>query len=177
MCQELTASLAWRSFSLSVLSRCCSALSPRLFSCSDTYLQTSARKIMYLLQNLQDVDLVWNKNLNASFRLSYLSKLKKGCKPITVYKELYNRKTFTSAINNIYEETLTILLTRAMSSSSSFCLWRKWASIRDCSSVKSFSWRFLWISWERELKTHTHTHTHTQTIQVTGGLKMREMCV
>lgn len=43
-------------------------------------------------------------------------------------------------------ERLTILLTRAMSSPSSFCLWMKWASIKDCSSVRSFSWRFLWMS-------------------------------
>lgn len=43
-------------------------------------------------------------------------------------------------------DELTILLTREMSSSSSFFLWMKWASIRDCSSDRSFSWRFLWMS-------------------------------
>ena len=46
----------------------------------------------------------------------------------------------------------TILLTRASSSPSAFCLWMKWASIRDVSSAVSFSWRFLWMSWK-----HTHT--------------------
>lgn len=50
----------------------------------------------------------------------------------------------------LQRRALTILLTRAMSSSSSFFLWMKWASIRDCSSDKSFSWRFLWMSCRRQ---------------------------
>ena len=58
-------------------------------------------------------------------------------------------------VNPAFLTRLTILLTRATSSASSFFLWMKWASIRDCSSVRSFSWRFLWMSCN-----YTHIHTH-----------------
>lgn len=43
-------------------------------------------------------------------------------------------------------DSLTILSFRAMSSSSSFFLHSKWASIRACSSIRSLFWRFFWMS-------------------------------
>ena len=46
-----------------------------------------------------------------------------------------------------YLSELTILSLRPMSSSSSFFLCSKCTSIRVCSSSKSFSIRFLWMSW------------------------------
>lgn len=45
----------------------------------------------------------------------------------------------------------TILSLRAMSSSSSFFLHSKWASISDCSSIRSLFWRFFWMSCQMQL--------------------------
>lgn len=44
---------------------------------------------------------------------------------------------------------ITILSLSPISSSSSFFLCSKWTSIRVCSSRRSFSILFLWMSWER----------------------------
>ncbi len=92
---SLTARRACLSLSFSVRILCCSALSVRRFSCTDTTLPITSQDL----------------------------------------------KLFRSVLPG-----LTILLTSAISSSSSFFLWMKWASIRDWSSDKSFSWRFLWMS-------------------------------
>lgn len=43
-------------------------------------------------------------------------------------------------------DSLTILSFRAISSSSSFFLHSKWASMRACSSIRSLFWRFFWMS-------------------------------
>lgn len=58
--------------------------------------------------------------------------------------------------NNIILTTLTILSFRAISSSSSFFLHSKWASIRPCSSMRSLFWRFFWMSC-----LHTQVWNHT----------------
>lgn len=47
---------------------------------------------------------------------------------------------------NVFSLYLTILMDRAINSSSSFLRFSKCASIRDCSSVRSFSMRLRWIS-------------------------------
>ena len=45
-----------------------------------------------------------------------------------------------------FRQALTIRSLRPMSSSSSFFLHSKWASISDCSSIRSLFWRFFWMS-------------------------------
>ena len=48
----------------------------------------------------------------------------------------------------LQEKWLTMRSVRPISSSSSFLRLSKWASIRLCSSVKSFSMRLRWMSWD-----------------------------
>lgn len=66
--------------------------------------------------------------------------------PLELLQSWYWRLKVWSCSRKVsYQHTMRSV--RSMSSSSSFFRFSKWASIRDCSSVRSFSIRFLWMSW------------------------------
>lgn len=60
-------------------------------------------------------------------------------------------RTFVTP-HEVKDWKLTILSLSAISSSSSFFLCSKWASIRACSSIRSLFWRFFWMSCRTETR-------------------------
>lgn len=147
-----TSRLAWRSFSFSAQIRCCSARSARRFSCETsrqpiTGVQPPAalslasfspasisRNIFVtlhktaILEKAKDLDILGAR----VWQLSEGKRLKKLAS--------FGWISFNSSWR------LTILSFRAISSSSSFFLHSKWASIRAWSSIRSLFWRFFWMS-------------------------------
>lgn len=81
---------------------------------------------------------------------------------------LHSNKPAAFAREAKVKEELTILSLRLMSSSSSFFLWSKWTSIRVWSSSKSFSMRFLWMSWRFKQKWHLDQRTMSACIRSLG---------